>query len=155
MAIDKRENSFRSGELARIVGVSADTLRHYERVGVLPHPPRYANGYRRYPDEALQRVTIVRQALAVGFSLSELARILQTRDRGGTPCREVRALAGRKLEQMERQLADLKSMLNRVKSLLHDWDRRLAATPKGERARLLESLAISKNKTSSRNGAHK
>jgi DNA-binding transcriptional MerR regulator len=83
----------RSGELARECGVSTDTLRHYERIGVLPRPKRTASGYREYPADAGKRVRLVRRALGIGFTLDELAGILQTRDAGGAPCREVRALA--------------------------------------------------------------
>ena len=65
-----------SGELAKSAGVSTDTLRHYERKGVLTRPLRGRNGYRQYPASALDRVRLVRRALAVGFTLDELAGIL-------------------------------------------------------------------------------
>lgn len=129
-----------SGELARLAGVSADTLRHYERVGVLPRPPRTAAGYRRYPASAVDRVRLIRRALAIGFSLDELRRILQSRDRGGTPCQGVRALAASKLSQLEQRIAELEGLRDQLRSLLIDWDGRLARTPNGEPARLLESL---------------
>lgn len=155
MAQTQRKDSLRSGELARIAGVSTDLLRHYERVGVLTRPPRTPSAYRRYPPDAAERVKLVRRAVAVGFSLPELARILKTRDRGGAPCREVRALAKLKLEQMERQLADLRAMRNRVRALLQDWDRRLALTPRGAQARLLESLAVAAGPSPSRKGVRR
>ena len=60
-----------AGELAHRVGVSTDTLRHYERKGVLPRPRRGANGYRMYPASAVDRVTLIRRALAVGFTLDD------------------------------------------------------------------------------------
>lgn len=82
--------SWLAGELAAAVGVSTDTLRHYERKGVLPRPGRTANGYRHYPETALERVSMIRQALAVGFTLDELAAILNERDNGGLPCKKVR-----------------------------------------------------------------
>ena len=88
-------------------GVSTDTLRHYERVGVLAKPLRTRAGYRQYPPEAVLRVRLVRRALSIGFSLAELSRILRTRDRGGAPCREVRELAARKLEQLEQYAGGL------------------------------------------------
>jgi len=144
MGDNSMESSFRSGELARAVGVSTDTLRHYERIGVLARAPRTESGYRRYPPEALRRVCLVRQALSVGFSLPELARLLQIRERGGAPCREVRALAQLKLNQIDRRLADLKAVRRRMRLMLKDWDARLARTRKGQRAGLLESLAASK-----------
>jgi len=153
MGNGKSARPFGSGELARIAGVSPDTLRHYERVGVLPRPPRTSGGYRRYPPEALERVRLVRQALAVGFSLPELSRFLRARDRGGAPCKEVRALVKVKLMEMERQLAALEAMRNRVRAMLKEWDKRLAATPEGARAGLLESFAGNANKIKVRKGA--
>lgn len=69
---ERSEKSYvRAGELARAAGVSTDTLRHYERKGVLGAARRPANGYREYPPEALGRVLLVRRALAFGFTLGE------------------------------------------------------------------------------------
>ena len=131
---------FRSGELARAAGVSTDTLRHYERKGVLPAPRRAENGYRQYPSDALARVRMVRGALAIGFTLDELARLLKTRNRGGAPCREVRALAGRKLSEVEARLSELAALRERLREVLAGWDTRLASSAEGERASLLETL---------------
>ena len=88
-----------SSELARLTGVSTDTLRHYERKRVLPRPTRLSNGYRRYPAEAAVRVHLIQRALQVGFSLDELARSLGERERGGVPCRRVRALVADRLAE--------------------------------------------------------
>jgi len=99
-----------SGELAGLAGVSRDTLRHYERKGVLPRPRRGQNAYRRYPPEALQRVQLVRRALSVGFTLDELARVLKVRDVGGAPCEEVRKLAAQKLLNVQDQLRELTAL---------------------------------------------
>src|SRR5438270_264036 len=86
-----------AGELAREAGVSTDTLRHYERKKVLPRPGRSSNGYRMYPHSALERVALVRRALAFGFTLDELALVLAERDSGGLPCQKVLRLAAEKL----------------------------------------------------------
>ena len=129
-----------SGELSRLVGISTDTLRHYERLGVLPKPPRTNGGYRDYPANSLERVRLVQSALKVGFSLSELATILRMRDRGEVPCQRVRAIAGRKLEEVKQQINDLLVMRDQLERILKDWDARLTRTGKGKPARLLESL---------------
>ena len=73
------------GELAKATGVTTDTLRHYERKGVL-HSQRAGNGYRQYLEDALERVRMVRQGLAIGFTLDELRSIFKVFDRGGAPC---------------------------------------------------------------------
>jgi DNA-binding transcriptional MerR regulator len=134
----------RAGELARAAGVSTDTLRHYERKGVLGAPRRSANGYREYPPDALARVLLVRRALAFGFTLDELARVLRTRERGGAPCREVRALAAGKLEEVESRLRELLALRGELRANLGEWDERLSGAAGGGRAGLLESLTESR-----------
>lgn len=129
-----------SGELAKLAGVSSDTLRHYERKGVLARPRRAGNGYREYPAAALQRVQLIRRALAVGFTLAELSNILRVRDTGGAPCHEVRALAASKLSHIETQLRELISLRAELRATLKDWDSRLTRKGPGGRANLLESL---------------
>ena len=128
-------------ELARRTGVSPDTLRHYERTGVLPCPPRAANGYRRYPHDAVARVTLVRRALSVGFTLAELASVLREREKGGAPCRKVRDLVASRLAAFETRLAALLELRAELGTVLRDWDQTLERTPAGAQARLLDTLA--------------
>ncbi|HEX8501509.1 MAG TPA: heavy metal-responsive transcriptional regulator [Pyrinomonadaceae bacterium] len=144
--------SLRSGELARLAGVSTDTLRHYERKGVLARPRRGANGYRQYPPGALARVRLVRRALDVGFTLDEIARVLSTRDSGAAPCKEVRALAASKLAEVEERLARLIELRDELRATLKEWDGRLYKTPEGGHAGLLESLAAGNGKSKGRAG---
>jgi DNA-binding transcriptional MerR regulator len=127
------------GELAKAVGVSPDTLRHYERKGVLSKPSRLANGYRRFPVSVQDRVRLIRRALVLGFTLDELARILNVRDRGGAPCRQARDLAARKLSEIEQRFREMRILRREFRTLLKEWDRRLAKKPSG-RAYLLETL---------------
>jgi DNA-binding transcriptional MerR regulator len=136
---------YRSGELAAKSGVSADTLRHNERRGLIA-AGRLPNGYRSYAPEALDRVLLVQRALNVGFSLDELARLLRARDRGRPPCREVRALAARKLEEVERQLQSLGDFREALQDTLRDWDARLDKRRGEEPARLLDSLMAGRGK---------
>ncbi|HEY7514417.1 MAG TPA: MerR family transcriptional regulator [Vicinamibacteria bacterium] len=130
----------RSAELARLAEVSPDTLRHYEKKGLLPRARRSPNGYREYPPEARARVRLVRRAIALGFSLDEVAAILAVRDRGGAPCRSVRALAQSKFETIERRLAELNSAREALRDVLVRWDALLAAAPPGARVGLLDAL---------------
>ena len=129
-----------AGELARKAGVSTDTLRHYEVKGVIMPPLRRANGYRVYPAETLQRVQLVRRALAIGFSLDELAGVLRERDHGGAPCRRVRAIAETKLKDIEGRLQELVVLRAELRKILREWDVRLSKTPTHRRAGLLENL---------------
>jgi DNA-binding transcriptional MerR regulator len=141
--MEKAGNTLRSGELAKLSGVSTDALRHYERLGVLARPRRTQAGYRLYPPEALQRVQVVRRAMSVGFRLAELARIFGVRDRGGAPCREVRALAASKLAQIDARMQELLVVRRHLEELIGIWDDRLERTPEGQRAGLLEMLSSS------------
>ena len=145
VALETQQRSFRSGDLARAAEVSTDTLRHYERLGILKKPPRTEGGYRSYPPEALDRVHLIRNALASGFTLRELIMILQVRDAGGSPCRQVAQLAREKVRQLEIQIARLACLRDSLKLVLRDWDARLKQMPNGGHAHLLESLSIAKN----------
>ena len=129
-----------AGELAKAAGVSTDTLRHYERKNVLKRPRRAANGYRLYPQSAVNRVLLVRKALSFGFTLDELARILNERDKGGAPCREVRRLVAEKLSSVEEQLVNLMLLRDELRLTLEDWDKRLSVTASDAQVHLLEKL---------------
>lgn len=133
-----------SGGFAALCGVSSDTLRHYERKGLLPRPVRSSNGYRLYAPETLERVRMIRAALAVGFTIDELARILRARDRGEAPCRTVRELAGTKLALLEQRQRELQVLCRQLRAVLKEWDARLAGTQDGQRAGLLTALASRK-----------
>ncbi len=133
----------RSGELATRAGVSPDTLRHYERVGVLARPRRTESGYRDYPESALARVQLVRRAVALGFSLDELARILRVREQGGAPCRQVKGLLEAKLGALESEIADRVALRDELRRLLSDWSGQLADRQGDEPLHLLQKLTES------------
>jgi MerR family transcriptional regulator, Zn(II)-responsive regulator of zntA len=126
--------------MSRATGVSTDTLRHYERQGLLPRIARTAAGYRRYPEATIERVLLIQRALVVGFSLADLKRVLTMRDRGGAPCRNVRELVGQRLDGLNRRIDELLTLRDELQELLSEWDARLAGTPNGQRAHLLETL---------------
>lgn len=132
-----------SSELARLAHVSTDTLRYYERLGLLPAAPRSASGYRLFPVQALQRVRLIRGALAIGFSIRELTEIFAERDRGGAPCQRVLMLAREKLATVEASLRDMQIWRRELKATLAGWERLLQKTPKGKRAGLLETFVAS------------
>jgi MerR family transcriptional regulator, copper efflux regulator len=129
-----------SGELARLAGISTDTLRHYERLGLLPKPPRTDGGYRNYLPNSVERVRLIRRALTVGFSLPELTIILKMRDGGEAPCRRVQAMAQSKLEQVKQQMQNLVERRNQLEAMLKHWNVKLARTRPGQPARRLEDL---------------
>ena len=82
------------GRLANASGVGVETIRFYEREGLLPEPPRKRSGYRQYPADAVARVLFIRRAKELGFTLKEITELLKLRVDPDTSCADVRALAG-------------------------------------------------------------
>jgi MerR family mercuric resistance operon transcriptional regulator len=132
--------ALRSGALAKATGVSPDTIRHYERIGVLPQASRTESGYRLYPAIAVERVLVVQRALRIGFTLAELGEVLKARDAGGAPCRRVYQLAQDKLKGIEADIEALKRTRRYVKKVLCDWEQRIESAGSGEKSHLLYSL---------------
>ena len=130
-------------DVASATGVSTDTLRHYERNGLLPAVTRTAAGYRRYSAATVQRVLLIQRALVVGFSLADLKRVLRERDKGGAPCRRVRELVGGRLEELDRRIEALIALRKELRLMLQEWDVMLSKTPPGQRAHLLDTLVSS------------
>ena len=130
-----------SGALAKAAAVSPDTIRHYERIGVLPRASRTQSGYRVYPASALERVLVVQRALRIGFTLAELAEVLKARDAGGAPCRRVYQLAQDKLRAIEADIEALKRTKRYVKKVLSDWEERIQRAGPGQQSHLLYSLS--------------
>lgn len=120
--------------------MSADSLRHYERLGLLPRAPRSAGGARRFPIAAERQVRVIQMALGIGFTLGELADVFIERRSGGAPCRKVYALASAKLEALEIRLRELSQLRDALASTLGTWKTRLQGTDVGVPAALLETL---------------
>jgi MerR family transcriptional regulator, copper efflux regulator len=131
----------KSGELARAAGVSVDTVRHYEKIGILPRAWRTASGYRVFPASAVERVLVVQRSLRIGFTLAELAEVLKTRDAGGAPCRRVHQLAQEKLKAIGADIAALKRTQRHLNKVLTDWEARMKRAGAGQKSHLLYSLS--------------
>ena len=150
MPIPDSGRTLRSGELARLTGVSRDTLRLYERRGLLPAPGRSESGYRRYGTSAAHRVRLIRAALSIGFTIDELGEIFAARDRGLAPCRRVHAFAIQKASSLEARVTEMQSLLGALRLAIRDWDQELTRTGPHERAGLLEKfLALHPESTAS------
>ena len=132
--------NLRSGSVARATGVSADTIRYYERIGVLPRALRTKAGYRSYPETAVERVRVVQRALRIGFTLAELAEVLKARDRGGAPCRRVFELAQEKLKAIRANIEAMQRTEKYLQHVLSDWKKRMRRSAPGGRSHLLHSL---------------
>src|ERR1700757_3717207 len=97
-------------QVARRAGVNAQTLRYYERRGLLPDPPRTASGYRAYEPEAVRIVRFVKRAQELGFSLTEIEMLLHLADGGPESCDAARQLAKNKVSNLDAKIATLNAM---------------------------------------------
>ena len=98
------------GQLATQAGVAIDTVRYYERQGLLPTPQRRASGYRHYDAQDISRLRFIRRAKAIGFSLQEIQDLLRLSGNQDADRAEVRALAQHRLLDIERKLRELDAM---------------------------------------------
>ncbi len=104
-------------ELTDRTGVPAKTVRYYESIGLLPDPPRKANGYRSYSEADVERVRLAAGARRLDFSLAEIGEILDLRDRGEAPCMVLMDLLEQKGREIDRRIADLERLKAQLKDL--------------------------------------
>src|SRR5690554_5869182 len=109
--------SLRISQLADRAGVGIDTVRYYERAGLLPEPPRRPSGYREYPPQSLQRLRFIRRAKSLGFSLEEIAGLLDLSDQR-SDIDAVKRLAQARLAEVEARLQELEKIRDALKSLV-------------------------------------
>ena len=112
-----------TSQLANSAGVNVETLRYYERRGLLPEPPRRASGYRQYSQDDVARIQFIKRAKELGFTLQEVQELLNLRVDPDTPCAMVKRRADLKIIDIEEKLRSLK----RIKKALN----KLAATCSG------------------------
>lgn len=104
------------GRLARGAEVNVQTIRFYQRLGLIAEPPRPPGGVRHYPSDTVARVRFVKRAQAIGFSLDEIALLLELSD--GKHCAETKALAEKKLAVVGQKMNDLAAMQKALKGLV-------------------------------------
>jgi len=109
------------GQLAKGAGVKSDTIRFYEKQGLLPEPVRSASGYRLYDESALKRIRFIKQAQSLGFSLEEIQRILAMRGSGPETCRCVIGIAEGTLAELTRKLHEMQAFHDRLERALQGW----------------------------------
>lgn len=105
-------------KIAEGAGVSADSVRYYERIGLLPEPDRSPSGYRLYDEGALERVRFIKRAQRFGLRLEEIGELLDIRERGLCPCGHTRDLLVRRLAQLDGEIAALARLREDVQQML-------------------------------------
>lgn len=104
---DATPRRYTVSKLAERVGTSSDTLRYYERIGLLPEPERTPSGYRLYSEEAVERVLFIKRAQRFGLRLEAIGELLEIRERGLCPCGHTRHLLERRLGEIDEEMATL------------------------------------------------
>lgn len=108
----------KTGQVAAAAGVNIQTLRYYERRGILEEPERHASGYRDYPESAVQLVRFVKRSQELGFTLDEIEELLLLRDDATRSCTEVRDAAAVKIEDIEQKMKTLRAMKKALTTLV-------------------------------------
>lgn len=98
------------GQLAKKANVNLETIRYYERRGLIPEPPRNKSGHREYSLEAVKRTEFIKRSQALGFALKEISELLSLRVEPGTTCADVKARLGTKIEDIKKRITDLEQM---------------------------------------------
>jgi MerR family mercuric resistance operon transcriptional regulator len=108
------------GQLAQAAAVNVETVRYYQRRGLLTEPPKPLRGHRRYPSDAVKRLRFIKRAQNLGFTLDEVRGLLTLED--GQSCRETRVLAEKKLAVIENRLTDLARMRKLLRALIAECE---------------------------------
>ena len=109
----------RIGAAAEQAGVNVQTLRYYERRGLLPRSPRRTSGYREFPDEAVRVVRFVKRAQDLGFTLDEIEELLKLRNDRRRDRGRIRTVAGKRVREIEGKIAELQAMKQALSHLIH------------------------------------
>jgi MerR family mercuric resistance operon transcriptional regulator len=131
---------FTIGDVADAAGVGVETVRYYERRGLVPQPSRGLRSYRRYGSGHVNRIRFIKRAQALGFSLEEIATLLKLED--GTDRRSIRRIAAERLEETRRRIADLKRIEHGLAHLLHECE----THSKAPRCPIISAIATARNK---------
>jgi len=129
--------TFNIGELARATGTKVETIRYYERIGLLPPPARTSGNYRAYARLHLGRLSFIRRGRDLGFSLDEVRELLRLSDDRERPCAEVDHIARAHLAEVERKLADLTMLRGELRQLIDQCHRGTVAE-----CRIIVALAL-------------
>lgn len=115
-------STLKIGEVAKLSGVGIETLRFYERSGVLGRPRRTQSGYRVYDEAVLQRLDFIKRSQILGFSLDEIKRIIADKEAGKSPCHEVREIVRRRLDELDERLKEMRRHRNELGAAFKNWE---------------------------------
>ena len=114
----ERPRDISIGALSKHTGVNIESIRYYERIGILPAAPRSQGGHRLYPPDQVKRLRFIRRSRQLGFSLEEIRTLLRLVDGGDYTCAEVKVLTEEHLGSVRRKIADLRGMERVLKEMI-------------------------------------
>lgn len=132
------------GEVAKRTGIGIETLRFYERSGLLHRPARTEGGYRLYDTEALSTLDFIKRAQTLGFTLDEIKRIIAESRAGQSPCAEVREVVRQRLAELDERLTQMQQYREELAQTLKQWD--LRGDAESQFCGLIEDAQISTTK---------
>lgn len=122
----------RVNQLAKELGVSADTVRYYSRIGFLAPTKNPANGYKEYGKEDIQRLRFILSARQLGFSVEDIGQILAETSKGRTGCPMARRLIKERLNEMEKRFFETERLYKRMLAAVEEWDLKPDKEPTGQ-----------------------
>jgi DNA-binding transcriptional MerR regulator len=126
--------TFTIGTLGAAAGVNPETIRYYERIGLIAPPPRSASGYRRYDQAAARRLRFIRRGRELGFGIPEIQALLRLSDHPDAPCRDADLLSREHLAEVDAKIADLQALRGELARLAN------CASHSAKHCRLIEAL---------------
>ena len=136
----KSDTNLKIGEVAKLSGFSIETLRFYEKRGLLGRPARTQSGYRLYDESVIERLSFIKKAQTLGFSLDEILALIKIKSEGHSPCDEVRSLVRTRLEELTVHIEELIEYRDELAKTLGEWDSLGAVT--GHVCGLIEGLDL-------------
>ena len=116
-------STLKIGEVSQASGIGIEALRFYERSGLLGKPARSMSGYRLYDDGILERLSFIKKAQTLGFSLDEIKQIIHNAQRGTSPCDEVREIVRSRLAELDERMREMRRYRDELAKTLGEWDK--------------------------------
>lgn len=122
--METRAGTYKIGDVAKLSGVGIETLRFYEKSGLIDRPARTASGYRVYDDAILDRLSFIKKAQVLGFTLDEIRELIDHKRAGQNPCRHVREKVSSRLAELDERIRQMQAYRNELAAELKQWEKK-------------------------------
>ncbi len=136
----KQDSLLRIGEVSRLSGIGIEALRFYEKSGLLSRPARTESGYRLYRADVLERLSFIKRAQVLGFTLDEVKQIIAESEAGQSPCRHVREIVRQRLRELDERMSQMRRYRKELALALEEWEK--VEESKGHVCGLIEGAEI-------------